>query len=90
MHIQLCTVGLQWHKMNSKCPQAAACSQQLLRRNILPTGSFFFACSVFSPDDMNAFVTDLIVDNIVTHMQGFSSGILIIFFEKLCVKCEGI
>ena len=39
---------------------------------------------------MNVFVTDLIVDNVVTHMQGFSSGILIIFFEKLSVKCEGI
>ena len=39
---------------------------------------------------MNAFVADFIVDNIVTHMQGFSSGILMIFFEKLCVKCEGI
>ena len=39
---------------------------------------------------MNVFVTDFIVDNVVTHIQGFSSGILIIFFEKLCVKCEGI
>ena len=28
---------------------------------------------------MNVFVTDLTVDNVVTHMQGFSSGILIIF-----------
>ena len=53
-------------------------------------GSFFIACSVFPPHDMKAFVTDLIVDNIVTHMQGFSSGILMIFFEKLCVKCKGI
>ena len=39
---------------------------------------------------MNEFVTDLIVDNVVTHVQGFSSIILIIFFEKLSVKCEGI
>ena len=69
---------------------AAACSQQLLRRNKLPTGCYFFACVVFSPHNMNVFVTDFIVDNDVTHMQGFSSGILIIFFEKVCVKCEGI
>ena len=33
---------------------------------------------------MNVFVTDLTTDNIVTHMQGFSSGILMILFEKLC------
>ena len=39
---------------------------------------------------MNVFVTDLIVHNVATHVQGFLSGILIIFFEKLCVKCEGI
>ena len=29
---------------------------------------------VFSPIDMNVFVTDLTADNVVTHMQGFSSG----------------
>ena len=51
-----------------------AFSQQLLRRNKLPTGSYFFACLVFSPHDMNVFVTDLTPDNVVTHMQGFSSG----------------
>ena len=28
--------------------------------------------------DMNVFVTDLIVDNVMTHVQRFSSGILII------------
>ena len=39
---------------------------------------------------MNVFVADFIVDNVVTHVQGFSSGILIILFEKLCVPCEGI
>ena len=39
---------------------------------------------------MNVFLTDFIVENIVTHVLGFSSGILIIYFEKLCVKCEGI
>ena len=27
---------------------------------------------------MNAFVTDLTVDHVVTHVQGFSSGILMI------------
>ena len=32
---------------------------------------------------MNVFVTDFIVNNVPTHMQGFSSGILIISFEKL-------
>ena len=39
---------------------------------------------------MNVFVTDFIVDSVATHVQGFSSGILMIFFEKLSVKCEGI
>ena len=39
---------------------------------------------VFSPHDMNVFVTDLTVEYVVTHVQEFSSGILIIFFEKLC------
>ena len=29
---------------------------------------------VFSPHDMNVFVTALTADNVVTHMQGFSSG----------------
>ena len=48
---------------------------------------FFFA--LFTPD-MNSFVIDFIVCNVATHMQRFSSGILMIFFEKLCVKCEGI
>ena len=33
---------------------------------------------------MNVFVTNLTIENIITHVQGFSSGILIIFFEKLC------
>ena len=39
---------------------------------------------------MNVFVRNLTIENVVTHVQGFSSGILIIFFEKVCVKCEGI
>ena len=44
----------------------------------------FFACWVFFPHDMNVFVTYFTVDNVVTHMQGFSSGILITFCKKLC------
>ena len=32
---------------------------------------------------MNVFVTDLTVDHVVTHMQGFSRGILVIFSQKL-------
>ena len=65
---------------------AAACSQQLLRRNKLPTGCYFFACLVVSPHDMNVFVTDLTVDNVVTHVQGFSSGILIIFLLENVIE----
>ena len=38
---------------------------------------------------MNVFVTDLIVGNVVTHVQGFSSGILI-FFVRNCVKWQEI
>ena len=52
---------------------AAACSQQLLRINKLPTGCYFFACLVFSPHDMNVFVTDLTVEYAMTRVQGFSS-----------------
>ena len=29
---------------------------------------------VFLPHDMNVFVTALTADNVLTHMQGFSSG----------------
>ena len=86
-----CTLGCVLLDCNgTKCTgnglsiPAVACSQQLLRRNKLPTGSYFFACLVFSPHDMNVFVTDLTANNIMTHMQGFSSGILMILFEKLC------
>ena len=80
------------HKMNRKYPEYRSSSllTTAVERNKLLTGCYFFACVVFSPQGMNAFVTDLIADNIVTRMEGFSSGILIIFFEKLCVKCEGI
>ena len=38
---------------------------------------------VFSGHDMNVLVTDLTVEYVLTHMQGFSNGILIILFEKL-------
>ena len=38
---------------------------------------------VFSPHDMNVFVTDFIVHNVATHLQVFSRGILMIFSEKL-------
>ena len=89
---RLCAVGLQWHKMHRKCPEHLSSSllTTAAERNKLPTGCYFFACLVFSPHDMNVFVTDLTVGNVVTHVQGFSSGILIIFFEKLCVPCAGI
>ena len=53
---------------------AVAFSHQLLRRNKLPTGCYFFACLVFSPHDMNVFVIDLTADIVVTHMQILSSG----------------
>ena len=43
----------------------------------------FLSFVVFSPHDMNVFVTDLTVEYVVTHMQGFSSRILMMFFEKL-------
>ena len=77
------------HKTYSKCPKhpSSCLITTAAERNKVSTGCYFFACLVFSPHDMNAFVRDLIVDN-VTHMHRF--GILIIFFEKLCVKCEGI
>ena len=47
-----------------------------------PQVAFFFFL-VFSGHDINVFMTDLTVEYVVTHVQGFSSGILIIFFEKL-------
>ena len=92
VHVGLCAVGLQWHKMNRKCPDQPSSSllTTAAERNKLPTGCYFFSFFVFSGHDMNLFVTDLTVDNVVTHVQGFSSGILIILFEKLCVPCEGI
>ena len=38
------------------------------RRNKLPRGCYFFACLVFSPHDMNVFLTDLTANNVVNHM----------------------
>ena len=49
--------GTKWTG-NALTNPPAACSQQLLRRNKLPTGWYFFACLVFSPHDMKLFVTD--------------------------------
>ena len=80
--------GTKWTGNVLSIP-TAACSQQLFRGNKLPTGCYFFSFLVFSPYDMNVFVKDLTVDNAVTHVQGFSSGIFI-FFEILCVQYEGI
>ena len=92
MYVTLCAVGLQWYKMNRKCPEHPSSSllTTAAERNKVSTGCYFFACLVFSPHDVNVFVTDFILDNAVTYMQGFSSGILMILFEKLCLKCEGI
>ena len=39
---------------------------------------------------MNVFVTDFIVENLATHVQGFSSGILMIIFEKRAAISVGI
>ena len=86
MHVTLCAVGLQWCKINRKCPEHLSSSllTTAAERNKLYTGCYFFACLVFSPHDMNVFMTDLTVEYVVTHVQGFLSEILIIFFEKLC------
>ena len=86
MHVRLYKSGLQWHKMNRKCPEhPSSCflTTDSGRTKVL-TGCYFFACLVFSPHDMNVFVIDLTVDNVVNHMQGFASGILIILCWKLC------
>ena len=64
-------------------------SQQQLAHNScwgetnFPQVAFLFYFLVFLGHDMNVFVTDLTVEYVVTHVQGFLSGILIIFFEKL-------
>ena len=78
--------------MNSKYPDHPSSSllTTAAERNRVSTGYYIFACFVFSPHDMNVFVTDLTANNVVTHVQGFLSGILMIFFEKLCVPCAEI
>ena len=53
---------------------AAAFSQQLLRGTNFPQVAISLLVWFFSLHDMNVFVTDLTADNVVTHMQGFSSG----------------
>ena len=71
MHISLCTGGLQWHKMNRKCAEhpssclltTAAEEKQTSHRLLF----LFFL--VFSGHDINEFVTDLIVDNVVRYEQ---------------------
>ena len=85
VHVKLGTVGLQWHKMNRKCPEHASSSLLTTAAEKKQTSHrlLFLFFLVFSPHDMNVFVTDFIVDNIATHVQGFSSRILIISFEKL-------
>ena len=49
--------GTKWTG-NTLIIPAAACSQQPLRRNKIPTGCFLFSFLVFSCHDMNVFVTD--------------------------------
>ena len=58
--------------------------QKLLSHNRFWESQSFDMLLFFLPHDMNVFVTDVTVDNVVTHMQGFSSGILIILCWKLC------
>ena len=72
--------------MNRKCPEhpssslfTTAAEEKQTSHRLL----FVFFFLVFSGHDMNVFVTDFTKDNVVTHVQGFSSGILMIFFEKL-------
>ena len=71
MHVRLCAVGLQLHKMYRKCPEHPSSSWLMTaaERKRFSTGCYFFACLVFSPHYMNVFVTDFIVDNVATHMH---------------------
>ena len=82
VHVTLCAVGLQLHKMCRKCPDhpSSCLLTTAAERNKIYTGCYFFPCLVFSPHDVNVFVTDFTVDHVVTHVQGFSSGILTFFF----------
>ena len=85
VHVTLCASGLQWHKMYRKCSKHPNCSLLTTAVEEKQTSHrlLFLFFLVFSPHDMNVFVTDLTVGCVVTHMQGFSSGILMIIFEKL-------
>ena len=89
MHFTLCAVKLQWHKMYRKCPLHPSSSLLTTAAEEKQTGCYFFSFLVFSPHDMNVFVTDLTVEYVVTHVQGFSNGILMISFGD-CVSYEGI
>ena len=91
MHVTLCVVAMPQNIYREYPDHPISCLlTTATERNKLSTGCYFFACVVFSPLNMNVFVRGFIVGNVATHMQGFSSDILMIFFEKLCVKCEGI
>ena len=85
VHVTVCAVGLQWHKMCRKCPEhpSSFLLTTAAEKNKVYTVCYFFACLVFSAHDMNVFVTDFTVDYVVTHVQGFSSGFLTIFSQKL-------
>ena len=69
-------------KGNTLSIPAVAFSQQLLRETNFPQAAISLHAWSFKPHDMNVFVTDLTADNVVTHMQGFSSGILMILLVK--------
>ena len=62
------------HKTYRKCPKhpSSCLLTTAAERNKVSTGCYFFTCLVFSSHDVNAFVTDLIVDN-ATHMHRFSN-----------------
>ena len=71
MHITICAVGLQWHEMNRKWPQHPSSSllTTAAEQSKVSTGCYLFACFVFSPNDMNVFVTDLTGEYVMTHVQ---------------------
>ena len=60
MHVTLCAVGLQWHKMNRKCLEHLSSSllTTAAERSKVSTGCYFFAFLVFSSHHINVFVTD--------------------------------
>ena len=92
LHVTLSSGGLHGHKMYRKWPEhlsstllTTAVEEKQTSHRLL-----FLFFLVFSGHDMNVFVTDLPVGNVVTHVQGFSSEILIIFFVRNCVKWQEI